>query len=188
MGSLTVFQIPIIYTQKLHFNLAFWGTFRKLYISMRWLSIRENDFMDCWGKDFNCPLSLHRMSMLSQSTNFDSFYMDIQTHAELTRQFRHLLSWPYKETISSLAEPMGKQFHRLLSQRENGVNWMMVNPSRLWRRRFVCTGGDSSTEGDLSKEDGRQGADPWDRGQGTGDKEQRHRMGAKVQYRVRTIN
>jgi hypothetical protein len=122
--------------------------FRKLYISMHWLSICENDFINCWGKDFNCTLSLHRMSMLSQSTNFDSFYMDIQTHAELTRQFRPLLSWAYKETIPSLAEPMGKQFHRLLSQRGNGVNWMMVNPSRLRRRRLVCTGGDSSTEGE----------------------------------------
>jgi hypothetical protein len=27
---------------------------RKLYISMLWLRICENDFIDFWGKDFNC--------------------------------------------------------------------------------------------------------------------------------------
>jgi hypothetical protein len=47
--------------------------------------------------------------------------------------------WAYEETISSLAEHTStwKRFHLLLSQQRNGVNCMMVNPSRLRRGRFI---------------------------------------------------
>jgi hypothetical protein len=65
-------------------------------------------------------ISLHTESpqneflhMLSQCSNFGSFYMDIQTHAEpMRKRFHRLLN---KETISLLAEHKGKRFHCWLS-------------------------------------------------------------------------
>jgi hypothetical protein len=100
--------------------------------SMRWLSIRRNDFTACWA--YEETISLYTKStqnefshMLSQ--NFDSFYMTIQTHAKPTqKRFHHwpsicgnnvMACWAFAETISSLAEHTRKQFHRWLSIRGN---------------------------------------------------------------------
>jgi hypothetical protein len=53
------------------------------------------------------------LHMLSQCSNFGSFYMDIQTHAErMRKRFQRLLN---KETIALLAEHKGKRFHCWLS-------------------------------------------------------------------------
>jgi hypothetical protein len=131
---------------------------------MRWLSLRGNDFIACWAFEETIPLhtksTLNEFSrVISQRSDFDSFYMDIQKHAEPTRKrFHRLLSirgndfiacWAYEDTILSLAEHTWKRFYRLLSQRRNGVHCMMVNLSRLRSGRLVYGGGDSSTEGGL---------------------------------------
>ncbi len=128
------------------------GNFRKLLHALAeqtqkrfhyLLSIRGNHFI------------AHRVydkqifHMLSQHLNFDSFFMDIQTHAEPTRkQFHRMLCiwgnnfiacWAYKEIISSLAEHKQKWFHRLLSQRRNF--------SDKKRGMLLDVGWDSTTKG-----------------------------------------
>jgi hypothetical protein len=49
------FEIPIIYSQKLHFHLVFWVIFETY--RMHWLSIRRNDFIACWA--FEETISSH---------------------------------------------------------------------------------------------------------------------------------
>jgi hypothetical protein len=62
------------------------------------MNIRGNDFMHT-----------ESTPKLSQRSNFDSFYMDIQTHAEPTRKrFHRLLS--IRGKVSLLAEHEGKYF------------------------------------------------------------------------------
>ncbi len=106
----------------------FWVIFENY--SMRLLSIRGNDFIACWA--YAEPISSHTehtrnefSCMLSMLGNFDSFYMDIWTHAEQTgKRFHRKLSirgndftacWAYGERISSHAEHTRKWFHSMLS-------------------------------------------------------------------------
>ncbi len=111
---------------------VFWVIFENY--SMRMLSIHGNDFIARWA--YAEPISSHAehtrnefSHMLSVLWNFDSFYMDIWTHAEQPqKQFHRTLSirgndfiasWAYAETISSHTEHTGKRFHRTLSIRGN---------------------------------------------------------------------
>jgi hypothetical protein len=136
------FDIPIIFCQKLHFNKVFWVLYKKF--SMAWLSIQGNNCIACWAYAEMTSLNTESMPnkflcMLSQCSNFDSFYMDIQTHTELTgKQCRHLLRirgynfitcWAHTETISLLAEHMRNWFHSLRSQPRNLLQTNFAGPA-----------------------------------------------------------
>ncbi len=77
---------------------------RKQFHSL--LSIRENDFI------------AH-----TEHSNFDSFYMDIQAHAE-----------PNRETIATLAEHTLKRFHRLLLSNSIQGSNIITGLKHMWKR------------------------------------------------------
>jgi hypothetical protein len=80
--------------------------------------------------------------MLSQHSNFDSFYMDIQTHAEPTRKRFHrwlrmrgndfIAGWAYEETISSLTEHTRKRFIACWANAEKISS--LAEHTRTWKR------------------------------------------------------
>ncbi len=111
--------------------ILIWNFWVIFYIyRMRMLSIRGNDFIAHWAYVETISSHTEHMPnefsrMLSKGLNFDSFYMDIRTHAECTQKRFHrmliirgndfIACWAYEEMISSLAEHKQKWFHCLLS-------------------------------------------------------------------------
>ncbi len=106
----------------------FWVIFN--HYCLRMLSIRGNDFIAYLAYEERISSHAEHMpneflSMLSMRWNFDSFYMDIWTHAEQGKRFHRTLSITisshaeHGETISSHAEHTRKWFHRMLSIRGN---------------------------------------------------------------------
>ncbi len=137
------FQISVFIVEICILIRDFWVIFKNY--SLRMPSTHGNDFMACCA--YEERISSHAehtpnefLRMLSVRWNFDSFYMDIWTHAGQTgKRFHRTLSirgndfiarWAYAEMISPHAEHTWKRFHPTLSIRGNGfiARWAYGEP------------------------------------------------------------
>ncbi len=125
------FDIPIIYTRQLQFNLGFWGTFRKLYHALaeharkrfhHLLSIRGNNFITHWVDAKRIFVDAQPAFKLFTVFSWALKSMQSQRGNDL------IACWAHTETIVLLAEHRRKRFHRLLSIRENNfiAGWAYV--------------------------------------------------------------
>ncbi len=179
----------------------FWVIWKNYSMRML-LSIRGNNFIAHWA--YEEKISSHTEHtpnefslMLNQHSNFDSVYMDIQTHAEhMWKRFNHMLSirgtnfiacWACAEMISSHAEHTRKLFHCMLSIQYS--MWNQYNVTNCLERRMgykeqrlkIREREQETRNRDirLGTEDGRQETKKWDMEQRMGYKEQRPETGNK---------
>jgi hypothetical protein len=107
MGSLTVFEISIIYSKIFHFIKLFWVLSK--YFSMRGLSIRGNDFIVAahTRKRFHHTVSLRRTNSRVCSASIPILTLFTLTSQSMLSQGRNdfITCWAY----------MWKRLHRLLS-------------------------------------------------------------------------
>ncbi len=115
------FEILIIDTRKLHFNLGFWN----IIACAGWAHAEMiSPLAKHRRKQFLCTLSLRWTNFHARSASIQILTVfTLPSNCMLSQWAETILSLAKHiciETISLLAEHMRKWFHRLLSQRRNG--------------------------------------------------------------------